>query len=92
MSHPLARFGLLDKSFPAVLIGLAGLMLFVLAYGAWAAPLAILPLVLLPFGALFLNYPRMFDPFLPLSVYGMFLLPFALCRVGVVSRILKNNQ
>jgi hypothetical protein len=53
MSHPLARFGLLDKSFPAVLIGLAGLMLFVLVYGAWAAPLAILPLVLLPFGALF---------------------------------------
>jgi len=66
MSHPLARFGLLDKSFPAVLIGLAGLMLFVLAYGAWAAPLAILPL--LPFGALFLRFPRMFDPFLPLSL------------------------
>jgi hypothetical protein len=84
---------LLDKSRSAVFMGLGGLVLFVLAYGAWAAPLAILPLVLLSFGALFLGYPRMFDPYLPLSLYGIFLLPFALWRLGVLLRNrLKNNQ
>jgi hypothetical protein len=71
---------LLDKSRFAVFLGLGGLVLFALAYGAWAAPLAILPLVLLLFGAVFLGYPRMFDPYLPLSLYGIFLIPLSLMR------------
>jgi hypothetical protein len=84
---------LLDKGRTAVLVGWAGLVLFVLAYGAWAAPLAILPHVVVPFGALLLSYPRMFDPYLPLSLYGIFLLPFALWRLSVLARKrLKNNQ
>ena len=66
-------------------MGFGGIVLFVLAYGAWAAPLAILPLALLPFGTLFLGYPRMFHSYLPLSLYGLFLIPLALMRSSAQS-------
>ena len=86
---------LLDKSAPAVLLGFVGLVLFAGAHGVWAAPLAIFPAVLWLFSALFLSYPRMFDPYSPLVLYGIFLIPLSMCRLAASSRgrlVFRNDS
>jgi hypothetical protein len=61
---------LLDKWPPLVILGLFGLA--VLAVGKpWAAPIALVPWFVWPFGALFIGYSRMFEPLLPLTLFGV---------------------
>jgi hypothetical protein len=61
---------LLDKSLPLVMLGLLGLALFPLAR-PWALPIGLIPWTVWPFGALFIGYSRMFEPLLPLSLFGV---------------------
>jgi hypothetical protein len=68
---------LLDKAAAITTCGLIGLLVLGIT-NVWALPLALVPWTLWPFGALFLGDPRMFEPLIPITLFGVFALIYLL--------------